>query len=70
MKFKRFRERDQAFLKEANDHGLEFALVIKADDKDSHHEVIGVACCMGHLNIDGMYAIVYIRDMKGFDDEI
>lgn len=66
MKFKRFSERDQAFLRKANEHGLEYALVIKADSKDYHHDVIGVACCTSHFDTeDGFYEIVYIPNLKG-----
>ena len=68
MKFKRFSDRDQAFLRGAKNHGLELALVIKAEDKDTHHELIGVACCTSHLDTeDGSYEVVCIPDLKGFN---
>lgn len=71
MKFKRFSDRDQAFLRKADNHGLELALVIRAETKDSHHEVIGVAYCVEHLNTsDGEYDIICIHNLKGFDDEV
>ena len=66
MKFKRFSERDQALLRAANDHGLDYALVIKADSKDQRHDVIGVACYTSHFDTNGgSYKIVYIPDLKG-----
>ena len=71
MKFKRFSDRNQAFLKEANAHGLDIALVIKADSKAERHDVIGVACCTSHLNTKkDSYKTVYIVDLEGFSDEV
>lgn len=66
MKFKRFSDRDQAFLRGANDHGLDFALVIKAMDKDNEYEVIGAASAAGHLDTeDDEYESVYTPNLKG-----